>query len=201
MNIDAKQGDGMMGDGVAAMNGCSGLDGRLTHCPGVSKRADTIRVLFVCHGNICRSAMAQCVMQKLVDDAGWSSQFTIDSAATTAEEIGNPIYPPARAKLEQENVPIIPHRARRVLAGEQVGWDHIVVMDEENVRHLKRIWGPENMGKVRKLLSFIGEERDVADPWYTRDFDATYDDVLAGCTALLVEVLQGNRVSEPHIRQ
>ena len=149
---------------------------------------DTTRVLFICHGNICRSTMAQCVMQQLVDEAGLSGRFTIDSAATTNEEIGMPIYPPARDKLKAEGVPIVPHRARRVIAGEQEGWDYIVVMDEENVRHLKRIFGPENMGKVRKLLSYIGESRDVADPWYTRNFDATYDDVVAGCTALLEEI-------------
>ena len=148
----------------------------------------TIRVLFVCHGNICRSTMAQCVMQWLVDGAGLGDRFTIDSAATTNEEIGMPIYPPARDKLAAEGVPVVPHRARRVVAGEQDGWDYIVVMDEENVRHLRRIFGPENMGKVRKLMSFVGEPRDVADPWYTRDFDATYDDVLAGCRALLERI-------------
>ena len=146
------------------------------------------RVLFVCHGNICRSSMAQCVLQHLVDQAGLTSRFTIDSAATTNEEIGNPIYPPAREKLDAEGVPIVPHRARRIMAGEQNGWDYIVCMDDENIRHLRRILGPENMGKVRKLMSYVGEDREVADPWYTRDFDATYNDVLAGCTALLKEI-------------
>ena len=149
------------------------------------------RILFVCHGNICRSAMAQCVMQQLVDEAGRSDSFTIDSAATTNEEIGNPLYPPARRKLDAEGVPIVPHRARRVQAGEHAGWDVIVVMDEENIRHLKRIWGPENMGRVRKLMSYVGETRDVADPWYTGDYEACYNDVLAGCQALL------NQVKEP----
>ena len=149
---------------------------------------DRTRILFVCHGNICRSAMAQCVMQWLVDEAGLGARFTIDSAATTNEEIGMPIYPPARDKLREEGVPIVPHRARRIQAGENGGWDYIVCMDGENIRHLKRILGPENMGKVSKLLSFVGEEGDVADPWYTRDFDATYDDVLRGCQALLSEV-------------
>ena len=150
----------------------------------------TIKILFICHGNICRSTMAQCVMQHLVDEAGLTKRFTIDSAATTNEEIGMPIYPPARDKLAAEGVPVVPHRARRVVAGEQDGWDYIVVMDDENIRHLKRIWGPENMGKVRKLLSYVGKDRDVADPWYTRDFDATYDDVVSGCTALLAELTQ-----------
>ena len=83
----------------------------------------------------------------------------------------------------------MPHRARRIQAGEQMGWDHIVCMDEENIRHLRRILGPENMGKVRKLLSYVGESGDVADPWYTGNFDATYDDVVRGCEALLATVL------------
>ena len=146
------------------------------------------RILFVCHGNICRSTMAECVMQHLVNEAGLENRFTIDSAATTNDEIGEPIYPPARKKLNAEGIPIVPHRARRIQAGEQGGWDHIVCMDEENLSHLRRILGPENMGKVRKLMSYVGESRDVADPWFTRDFDATYDDVLSGCTALLAEV-------------
>ena len=150
---------------------------------------ERIRILFVCHGNICRSTMAQCVMQHYVDERGLTERFTIDSAATTSEEIGMPIYPPARDKLKAEGVPIVAHRARRITAGEQAGWDHIVCMDEENMRHLRRILGPENMGKVRKLLSFVGESRDVADPWYTGDFDATYDDVTRGCKALLEESL------------
>ena len=148
-------------------------------------KSDRVRILFVCHGNICRSTMAQCVMQWLVDERGLGARFTIDSAATTNEEIGMPIYPPARDKLNAEGVPIVPHRARRIQAGEDGGWDHIICMDDENVRHLKRILGPENMGKVRKLLSYCGEAGDVADPWYTRNFDATYDDVLRGCEALL----------------
>ena len=147
-----------------------------------------IRVLFVCHGNICRSTMAQCVMQWLVDERGMGERFTIDSVAITNEEIGMPIYPPARDKLKAEGVPIVPHRARRIQAGEDRGWDYIVCMDDENVRHLKRILGPESMGKVRKLLSYVGESRDVADPWYTRNFDATYEDVLRGCEALLAEI-------------
>ena len=155
---------------------------------GGSSSSRPKRVLFVCHGNICRSAMAQCVMQKLVDDAGLTGEFTIDSAATTYEEIGNPIYPPARKKLAAEGVPIVPHSARRVQAGEDAGWDYVLVMDEENIRHLRRIWGPENMGRVKKLLEYAGVHRDVADPWYTGDFTACYNDVLAGCTALFEQL-------------
>lgn len=151
-------------------------------------KSERIRILFVCHGNICRSAMAQCVMQWLVDERGMGGRFTIDSAATTNEEIGMPIYPHARDKLKEEGVPIVPHRARRIQAGENAGWDYIVCMDAENIRHLRRILGPENMGRVHKLLSFDGDEGDVADPWYTRDFNAAYNDVLRGCKALLSQV-------------
>lgn len=145
-------------------------------------------VLFVCHGNICRSTMAQCVMQHLVDEAGRGDEFVIDSAATTNEEIGMPIYPPARDKLKAEGVPIVPHRARRITRGEAGSWDRIVCMDDENMRHVRRILGEGNMGNVRKLLSYCGESGSVADPWYTGDFDATYDDVTRGCRALLAEL-------------
>ena len=147
-----------------------------------------MRILFVCHGNICRSTMAQCVMQHLVHERGLDGRFTIDSAATTYEEIGNPIYPPARRKLKSEGIPVLDHRARRIAPDERDEWDLIIGMDEENMRHLRRILGNDCMGRVRKLLSYVGEEGDVADPWYTGNFDATYVDVMRGCTALLDEL-------------
>ena len=146
---------------------------------------EPIRILFVCHGNICRSTMAQCVMQHMLDERGLSGRFVIDSAATTNEEIGNPIYPPARRKLNAEGVPVLSHRARRIRADEAEDWDYIVCMDEENIWHLQRILGAHNMGKETKLLAPAGVHRDVADPWYTGDFDATYRDVVDGCAALL----------------
>ena len=149
------------------------------------------RILFVCHGNICRSIMAQCVMQHLVDEAHLAHAFEIDSAATTNEEIGNPIYPPARKKLVAEDIPLVAHRARRITRDEADSWDIIVCMDEENVRHLRRILGDENMLHVRKLLRYVGETGDVADPWYTGNFDATYHDVMRGCKALLASCVNG----------
>ena len=149
---------------------------------------DKARVLFVCHGNIGRSPMAQCVMQKLVDDAGLADRFAIDSCATTTEEIGNPLYPPARRKLNEKGIPIIAHRARKIRADEAFTWDYIVCMDEENLWHLQRILGRGNLGNVSTLLSYIGENREVADPWYTGDFEATYRDVDAGCRALLAHI-------------
>lgn len=146
---------------------------------------DRTRILFVCHGNICRSAMAQCVLQDMVNKRGIADRFAIDSAAATTDEIGMPIYPPARRKLESEGVPILEHRARLIGKGEWRDWDYIICMDEENLRDLKRILGADHMASVRKLLAYVGEAGDVADPWYTGDFEATYFDVTRGCTALL----------------
>ena len=148
---------------------------------------DKTRILFVCHGNICRSTMAQCVMQDLVNRAGVADRYEIDSAATTTEEIGMPIYPPARRKLASEGVPVLDHRARKIRPEEHARWDLIVCMDEENMRHLRRILGDAHMATVSKLLAHVGEHGDVADPWYTGNFDATYRDVLRGCKALLAE--------------
>lgn len=148
-------------------------------------KPDSIRILFVCHGNICRSPMAHFVMQQMVDQAGLSDRFVIDSAATTTEELGNPIYPPARAKLLKEGVPLLEHRARQISRREDGKWDQIVCMDEENVWHLRSILGKNPSSPVHKLLWFAGKSRDVADPWYTGDYDETYRDVVEGCTALL----------------
>ena len=150
---------------------------------------EPIKILFVCHGNICRSTMAQCVMQQMIDERGLAGRFLVDSAATTKEEIGMPINPKARKKLLAEGVPIVKHRARRMQSGEHHDWNYIICMDEENVRHLRLILGVENMGNVHKLLSYVGEQGDVADPWYTGNYDATYTDVVRGCTALLAQVL------------
>ncbi len=144
-----------------------------------------IEILFVCHGNICRSPMAQCVMQKLVDNRGLTRDFLIDSAAATSEELGNPIYPPARRKLIEKDVPVLSHRAWKIMREDGNRWDWIIYMDRENERHLRRILGAHPKAQVRPLMSFAGKDDDVADPWYTGDFDATYRDVLEGCTALL----------------
>ena len=149
---------------------------------------ETASILFVCHGNICRSPMAQHVMQHLVNEAGLADRFLIDSAATTTEELGNPLYPPARRKLVQKGVPLLSHRARKIRADEAASWDYIVIMDEENRWHLERILGRGNMGNVSTLLSYAGEQREVADPWYTGDFEATYRDVDAGCRGLLAHI-------------
>ena len=142
------------------------------------------KILFICHGNICRSVMAQCVMQALVERRGAAGRFFIDSAATSAEELGNPIYPPARRELQRHGIPVLPHRARRVTAADYDWFDYLVVMDANNERNLRRIVPSDPGGKVRRLLP----GREVADPWYTGDFEATWNDVLAGCEALLHEL-------------
>ncbi|MDO4537746.1 MAG: low molecular weight protein-tyrosine-phosphatase [Coriobacteriales bacterium] len=152
----------------------------------------TTNVIFICHGNICRSTMAQCVMQHYVNERGLADQFVIDSAAATRDALGFPIFPPARAKLEAEGIPYLWHTARLLRPTEVRYWDYIVCMDEENVRHLKQIVGDENMDKVAKLLSFAGDKSDVADPWFTDDFDTTYDDLTRGCKALLDHILESN---------
>ena len=143
------------------------------------------RILFICHGNICRSTMAQFVMEELVRRAGREDEFVIDSAATSSEELGNPPHHGTVAKLRAEGVPVGRHRARRMRREEYDSWDHIVYMDAENARGLARILGGDPDGKVSRLLDWTARPCDVADPWYTGDFDATYRDVLAGCEALL----------------
>lgn len=143
------------------------------------------RILFVCHGNICRSTMAQFVMEELVRRAGREGEFLVDSAATSSEELGNPPHRGTVAKLRAEGVPVDRHRARRVTRDEYAGWDHIIYMDAENARGLSRILGGDPDGKVSRLLDWTSRPGDVADPWYTGDFDATYRDVLEGCEALL----------------
>ena len=143
------------------------------------------RILFVCHGNICRSTMAQFVMEELVRRAGREGEIEVDSAATSSEELGNPPHHGTVAKLREKGVPVGRHRARRVRRDEYGDWDHIVYMDAENARGLARILGGDREGKVSRLLDWTGRPGDVADPWYTGDFEATWRDVLAGCEALL----------------
>lgn len=144
-----------------------------------------IRVLFVCHGNICRSTMAEYVMRYLVEKAGVADGFCIDSAATSREEIGSDVHPGTRRKLNELGIPCDSHRARQVTRADYNRFDHIVIMDDENAWGLGHILQGDPEGKVSKLLSWAGLERDVADPWYTGDFDATYRDVSLGCSAML----------------
>ena len=145
-----------------------------------------ICILFVCHGNICRSPMAELVMKDLVRRRGLAGAYEIASAATSREEIGNPIYPSARRKLAAHGIPLEDHRARQMTPADYDRYDWIVAMDRANLRNIRRIIGGDPHGKVRLLLDFAdrpGEE--VADPWYTGDFDAAWQDVIRGCGGLL----------------
>ena len=144
-----------------------------------------IKILFICHGNICRSPMAEFVMKDLVKKAGLDHQFDIASAAVSREELGNPVYPPARRKLAEHGIRCDGKTARQVTAADYAKYDYLVCMDRSNLRLLDRIIGSDPDGKVSLLLEHAGIHRDVADPWYTGDFEATWTDVLTGCTALL----------------
>ena len=141
-----------------------------------------IKILFVCHGNICRSPMAEFVMKDLVNKAGVSHQFEIASVAVSREELGNPIYSPAQRELNKHGVPFDRRRARQITDADLAYYDHIYYMDASNARYLRRMFG-DKADKCRPLLN-----RDVADPWYSGDFAQTWDDILAGCTRILEEL-------------
>ena len=151
-----------------------------------------IKVLFICHGNICRSPMAEFVMKKLVSDAGLTARFQIASAATSTEEIwngiGNPVYPPARRKLLEQGIPCGHHAARQMTRADYDRFDLLIGMDRSNLRTMQRICGGDPDGKLHLLLDFTDRKgEEVADPWYTGDFDAVWEDLLEGCQALLRE--------------
>ena len=145
-----------------------------------------VKILFVCHGNICRSPMAEFILKDLVEKAGLAAQFHIESAATSTEEIGNPVYPPARRKLAQHGIDCAGKTARQLTAADYGRFDLLLSMDRANIRNMTRICGGDPQGKIHLLMEYTGHPgREVADPWYTGDFDATWDDVLAGCQGLL----------------
>ena len=144
-----------------------------------------IKILFICHGNICSSPMAEYVMKDMVKSAGREAEFVIASAATSREEIGNPVYPPARRKLAEHGIRCDGHAARQLTARDAEEYDLLIGMDQANLRNMKRICAahPE---KCRLLLDYAGRAgAEVADPWYTRDFEATWRDVESGCRGLL----------------
>ena len=149
-----------------------------------------IRILFVCLGNICRSPMAEFVMKQLVEEAGWKDRVEIASAATSRCEVGNDIHRGSQAKMRQMGISFDHRRARALIREDYEKYDLLIGMDVENIWDMKRICGGDPNGKICLLLSFAGLERDIADPWYTGNFDDTYHDVLCGCRGLLKKLKQ-----------
>ncbi len=143
------------------------------------------KILFICHGNICRSPMAEFIMKDLVKKAGLESKFQIESAATSTEEIGNPVYPPARRKLAKHGINCSGKRARQLLNSDYKKYDLLIGMDNSNLRCMYKICGGDFADKMHLLLDFTDHPGEVADPWYTDDFEETWQNVLAGCQGLL----------------
>ena len=142
-----------------------------------------VKILFVCHGNICRSPMAEFVMKQIVARENKSADFYISSAATSTEEIGNGIHYGTVSKLREEGIPCTGHRAVQMTRADYDKYDYLIGMDDANIRNMLRIVGPDKDGKIYKLLDFTDMSRAIADPWYTGNFDVTYADVREGCEA------------------
>ena len=147
-----------------------------------------IRILFVCHGNICRSPMAEFVLRDMVERQGWAERVAVESAATSTEEIGNPVHPGTREKLRQAGISCQGKRARQIRPEDYERFDWIVGMDDWNMRNLRRMFPGDPKGKLHKMLDFCGTGSDVADPWYTGNFDATWQDVQRGCRAMMKQM-------------
>lgn len=144
-----------------------------------------IKVLFVCHGNICRSPMCESVFTHIVKENHLAPQFLIDSSATSREEIGNPPHRGTVKKLKEMNIPLVPHRAKQMTKSDYANYDYLIGMDSWNRTNMLRILGGDPEGKVHLLLDFSGRPRDIADPWYTGNFDETYEDIVEGCQVFL----------------
>ncbi|MCQ2499678.1 MAG: low molecular weight phosphotyrosine protein phosphatase [Lachnospiraceae bacterium] len=149
----------------------------------------SIRVLFICHGNICRSPMAEFMFKKMVEERGIADEFIIESAATSTEEIwngiGNPVYPPARDELRRHGIDCSGKRARQVTRGDYNNFDYLLCMENVNIRNTMRIIGGDPEEKIKRLLDYTKQPRDIADPWYTGVFDRTYKDIDEGLNAFL----------------
>ena len=153
-----------------------------------------IKILFLCHGNICRSTLCESVFTHKVKTLGLEHQFIIDSAATSTEEIGNPPHRGTVNKLREVGIPLVPHRARQITLRDYDNFDYIIGMDTANMRNLNRMLNGDPEGKVYKLLAFAGSGRDIADPWYTGNFDETYDDVVEGCEGFLNYLRENGKI-------
>ena len=143
------------------------------------------KIMFVCHGNICRSPMAEFIMKKLVSDSGLSDCISISSSAVSAEELGNAIYPPARAELAKHGIGCSGKTAVQLKKSDYEKYDYFIGMDTSNIRNMKRIFGSDRDEKIYKLLTFAGRGDDVSDPWYSRDFSTAYNDIEEGCKGLI----------------
>lgn len=148
------------------------------------------KILFICHGNICRSPMAEFLLKALVKARGLGDRYYIESAAVSTEEIGNSIYPPARRCLNQHGIWFDPGKqARQVTRSDYGRFDRLICMDASNLRLLRRVIPDDPEGKVHLMMSYAGKGRDVADPWYTGDFETTFQDLLEGCEAMLDKII------------
>jgi len=148
------------------------------------------KILFVCHGNVCRSTMAEFIMKNMVKEADVEKNFLIESAATSTEEIGNDTYPNAKAKLRQEGIPFTKREARQIRSSDYDRYDLLIGMDNENLFYMNRCWNNDPLGKVHKLMEYTGSSNEVSDPWYSGDFDTAYNDINQGCRALLAYLLK-----------
>lgn len=144
-----------------------------------------IKILFVCHGNICRSTMAESIMKELVRRKGIADQYYIDSAATSMEEVGEPMYSPAARKLKEKGIPVGNHYARVLKRKDYQDFDLLIGMDRYNVRNMEYLFGGDREHKIRKMMQYAGSDRDVADPWYTGNFEATWQDLIVSIEKLI----------------
>lgn len=144
-----------------------------------------IKLLFICHGNICRSPMAEFIMKDLIHKQGLDERIIVASCATSTEELSHDIHPGTKKKLLEESIPFAPRAAVQLTKADYDAFDYLIAMDSNNMRNIRRIINEDNEGKISLLMEFTGRTRDIADPWYTGDFDLTYSDILKGCTALL----------------
>lgn len=147
-----------------------------------------IKVLFICHGNICRSPMGEFILKDMTQKRGIAHKFYIESAATSTEEIGNPVYPPARNKLRTNGIDCTGKTARQITKADYKKFDYIFCADSYNVKNAMRIFGSDPENKVCRLLDLTDRPRDIADPWYTGNFDITWDDIVEGCEAFLDKI-------------